>query len=150
MHFRAALPSDAAKISALILSFQAQLTLHPDGRGAEQFFASVSEESERGYIESGRYEYLLAEEDNDLAGFVAIRDKTHLFHLFVASHFQRTGLARELWNRVRKPAVRYTLHSSINAVPAYERFGFVVAGKQQQVHGIVFQPMQLEPEENGA
>lgn len=150
MHFRAALPSDAAKISALIMSFQSQLTLHPDGRGAEQFFASVSEESERGYIGSERYEYLLAEDNNDLAGFVAIRDKTHVFHLFVARYFQRAGLARELWNRVRRPAVRYTVNASLDAIPAYERFGFVAAGRQQQCHGIVFQPMQLELAEDDA
>lgn len=150
MHFRAALPSDAAKISALIMSFQSQLTLHLDGRGAEQFFASVSEESECGYIESARYEYLLAEENNDLAGFVAIRDKTQVFHLFVAPHFQHAGLARDLWNRVCRPAVRYTVNASLDAIPAYERFGFVVAGPQQQAHGIVFQPMQLELAENGA
>ncbi len=132
------------------MSFRAQLTSNPDGQGAEQFFASVSVDSERAYIESERYEFLLAEDGSDLAGFIAIRDKTHLFHLFVAHGFQRAGLARELWTRVRQPALRYTVNASLNAIPVYERLGFVAAGDRQHVHGVTFLPMQLEPRNDGA
>lgn len=131
------------------MSFQRLLTVEPDGKGAEAFFASVSEQSERTYIGSERYDFLVAEEDGQLAGVVAVRDRTHLFHLFVASRFQRAGLARELWNRARQRASAaggtgsYTVNASLHAVTAYEHLGFVRAGQPLQAHGIAYLPMRM-------
>ena len=149
INFRAALPADAENISALIMSFQPQLTIEPDGRGAEQFCASIRPDAERGYIESERYQYLVAEVGDALAGVIAIFDKTHLFHLFVARTHQRQGLARELWNRVRQPEVRYTVNASLAAVPTYERLGFIATSEPQHKHGIAFLPMRWEAEHFG-
>ena len=97
--FRPAVPEDAAAISTLIMRFRAQLAIDPTGAGAEKFFASVSPEAQARYIRSDRYTYLIAEIDGRLAGVIAMRDGSHLFHLFVASEHQRCGLARELWRR---------------------------------------------------
>jgi GNAT superfamily N-acetyltransferase len=146
MHFRPALPADAENISALIMSFQPQLTIEPDGRGAEQFFAAVHPDAERGYIESEKYQYLVAEVGNALAGVIAIFNKTHLFRLFVARTHQRQGLARELWNRLHQPEIRYTVNASLAAVPTYERLGFVATSEPQRNHGIAFLPMRWEAE----
>lgn len=149
INFRPALPADAENISALIMSFQPQLTIEPDGRGAEQFFASVRPNAERGYIESERYQFLIAEVCDTLAGVIAIRDKTHLFRLFVARTHQRQGLARELWNRIHQPEVRYTVNASLAAVPTYERLGFIATSEPQRQHGIAFLPMRWEAEHFG-
>jgi hypothetical protein len=37
---------------------------------------------------------------------------------------------------------RYTVHSSLGAVPVYERFAFVATGPVITKHGISFQPMR--------
>jgi GNAT superfamily N-acetyltransferase len=146
--FRPAKPEDAEKISALILSFRRELTLESRGVGAEKFLASVSAESERSYIESDRYEYLIAEDGNDLAGFIAVRDRTHVFHMFVARNHQRCGLARELWRKVRDsahvsgPDPVFTVNSSLNAEPVYKRFGFERVAEPIQEAGIEFVPMR--------
>ena len=58
---RAGRPGDAPAIAALIAGFHRLITVHPDGSGAGQYVASVSEASERGYLESERYAYLVAE-----------------------------------------------------------------------------------------
>lgn len=151
MNYRCAKPEDAERLSELVMSFQHLLTADPDGSGAETFFASVSADAERGYIQSGRYYFLVAETGEEIVGFIAIRDRTHLFHMFVASSHQRRGLARELWRRARKaveelgPVEQFTVNSSTTAVPVYERFGFRAASDPVREHGVEFIPMRYRP-----
>jgi GNAT superfamily N-acetyltransferase len=149
MIFRAAMASDAAAISELVLAFRHEYLLDPTGRGAEEFLTSVSTEAERGYIGSARYYYLLGEVEGALAGVIALREKTHIFRLFVARNFQRQGLARELWRRARQAlgpvdqAMNFTVNSSPMAVQIYRRLGFEQTSLQLEMHGIAFVPMRL-------
>src|SRR5262249_38196638 len=99
MEFRAGSLADAEAIAGLIASFQSELTDDPSGAGAEEYLASVSVQAERGYLASERYRYLLVYSDSQLGGFIAIRDGSHLFHLFVERTHQRQGIARRLWER---------------------------------------------------
>ncbi len=99
MEFRAGSPSDADAIAGLIASFRNELTDDPSGAGAEEYLASVSVRAEREYLASARYGYLLAYSGSQLVGFIAIRDGSHLFHLFVERAHQRQGIARLLWER---------------------------------------------------
>jgi predicted GNAT family N-acyltransferase len=148
MEFRRGSPADAEAIASLIASFQSELTDHPSGAGAERYLVSVSVKAERDYLASERYLYLLAYSDSQLAGFIAIRDGSHLFHLFVQRSHQRQGLARRLWERaLREPYTSssngaFTVNSSLSAVPVYQAFGFVPAGSIQSAHGISFLPMR--------
>jgi hypothetical protein len=79
MEFRPGLPADAEAIAGLIASFQSELTDDPSGAGAEEYLASVSVQAEREYLSSERYRYLVAYSDSHVAGFIAIRDGSHLF-----------------------------------------------------------------------
>lgn len=148
MKFRPGSPADAEAIARLIASFQSELTDDPSGTGAEHFLASVSIQAERNYLASERYRYLLAYSDSQLAGFVAIRDGSHLFHLFVERSHQGQGVARRLWERALQDLCApgsdggFTVNSSLSAVPVYEAFGFVAAGSIQREHGISFLPMR--------
>jgi GNAT superfamily N-acetyltransferase len=151
MRLRAGRPADAAACAALIAAFQRELTDDPDGLGAEPYLASVSEQAELGYLASARYVYFVAVEGRgqheSLLGFIALRDRRHLFHLFVARAAQGRGVARRLWDRaldkVRGPdgEPAMTVNSSLRAVPVYRAFGFVETGPVARVHGISFQPM---------
>jgi GNAT superfamily N-acetyltransferase len=148
MEIRAGSPSDAEAIARLIASFQSGLTDDPSGAGAEEYLASVSLQAEREYLASERYRYLLAYSDSQLAGFIAIRDGSHLFHLFVERSHQRQGIARRLWERALEELCApgsegaFTVNSSLSAVPVYQAFGFVSAGSTQSMHGISFLPMR--------
>ena len=148
MEFRAGSLSDAEAIAGLIASFQSELTDDPSGVGAEEYLASVSVQSEREYLASERYRYLLAYSDSKLAGFIAIRDGSHLFHLFVERSHQRQGIARRLWERALRQLCApnsdgwCTVNSSLSAVPVYEAFGFVPTGLIQRMNGISFLPMR--------
>ncbi len=148
MEIRAGSPSDAEAIAGLIASFQSELTDDPSGAGAEGYLASVSVHAEREYLASARYRYLLAFGGSELAGFIAIRDGSHLFHLFVGRAHQRQGLGRRLWQQALRELCPpnsegvFTVNSSLSAIPVYRRFGFVPAGSTQSVHGISFLPMR--------
>lgn len=146
--------ADASRISALIRTLSNPFFVSPSGEGAEPFLASISESAIQGYVSSSNFEYLVAKKEHQLAGFVALRDNSHLFHLFVAESFQGQGLGGKLWQAVKAKAVqlgnpgKFTVNSSLNAQPVYERFGFVASGPVVQTHGIAFQPMQLSLAQN--
>lgn len=152
---RAAAPGDAPAIAALIASYEGDLVL--DRAQAAPYLASVSEEAERGYLASPRYRYVVAEVDAGpeggspgLAGFIAMRDTTHLFHLFVERAWHRRGLARALWARVLQeagdlqPPPRRTVNASLSAVPVYRALGFAETGPVTHVHGIALVPMATQ------
>ena len=155
MEFRAGSPADAEAIADLIASFQSELTDDPFGAGAAEYLASVSVQAERKYLASERYRYLVAYSDSQLAGFIAIRDASHLFHLFVERSHQRQGIARRLWERALEELGAsgsngaFTVNSSLSAVPVYQAFGFVPTGSTQSMHGISFLPMRRQATEAG-
>ena len=92
--------------------------------------------------------YCKAIADGRLAGVVAMRDHTHLFHLFVDPVFQNQGLSRQLWLHVKAMALSkghaggFTVNATIYAMPVYERFGFAATGAKVDKNGISFVPMR--------
>lgn len=149
MKLRQGTADDAEAIAELIASFQPELTDHPDGAGAELYFAAVSSQAEREYLQSPRYLYIIAEREKSMLGFIALRDVTHVFHLFVARRYQRQGVARRLWLEAKAQAIKtaapsqFTVNSSLLAVGVYRAFGFEPAGEVVSMHGISFMPMRL-------
>lgn len=148
MQIRRATGADAAQISSLIHSLSGTFLLSPDGSGAEPFLDSITEQAVRGYISASNFSYLVAEIDDELVGVVALRDNTHLYHLFITQAHQGKGLGRSLWQSVKQAALRagnggqFTVNSSLNAVPVYERFGFIPSGPKFEKNGVAFVPMQ--------
>ena len=121
----------------------------PSGEGAEPFFAAIGEPAIQGYVSAGNFDYFVAKQEGLLAGVIALRDNRHLFHLFVAEPFQGQGLGGQLWHTVKANAIQtgnpgqFTVNSSLNALPVYEKFGFVASGPIALTHGVAFQPMRL-------
>jgi ribosomal protein S18 acetylase RimI-like enzyme len=147
MNIRPATVADAEKLSALLIELSGPFYTSPTRVGAEPFLASVSVEALRRYLSAPNFSYYVAEASGELAGFIALRDNSHLFNLFVATPFQRNGLATQLWGMVKAEALaagnpgQFTVNASLNAVPVYQRFGFVCKGEIQFAHGISFQSM---------
>ena len=81
--------------------------------------------------------------------FVAavIKPPTHLYHLFVRTDQQRTGIGTKLLKIVDAWCVDSfgtpiaTVNSSLNAVEAYRRFGFNTDGPIIEIDGVRHQPM---------
>jgi GNAT superfamily N-acetyltransferase len=74
----------------------------------------------------------LAFVDDALAAVAAVRDDSHVFQLFAGTRYQGQGIARKLWDRLRRDCVRragtraFTLNAAPGAVPVYLHMGFVI------------------------
>ena len=155
MQVRSATELDAKRISSLVQRLSGPFLLSPNSEGAEQFLVSNRKSAIRSCIAADHFLYLIVEGGSELAGVVALRDKRHLHHLFVAPAHQGKGLGRRLLLMVKKAALEagnggyFTVNSSLNAVPVYGRFGFGSSGTKVEKNGVAFVPMQSIARENG-
>ena len=88
---------------------------------------------------------LVAEKAGQVVGVVELKAGQHLAMLFVAPELQGQGIGRALLRAVL-PQVRgpqMTVRASLNAVPAYEHYGFVLDGEVGQFNGLIYQPLVL-------
>ncbi|MDO4489042.1 MAG: GNAT family N-acetyltransferase [Eubacteriales bacterium] len=86
-----------------------------------------------------------AYEDNEPAGIIATREAgRHVALFFVAGKYHRQGIGRRLFEAMLKdnPKDELTVHSSLYAVPVYERLGFIRTGDVQSEDGITYLPMK--------
>jgi ribosomal protein S18 acetylase RimI-like enzyme len=147
---RKATPEDALPISQLIHEVALRFNAGPGGELAPWFLASVTPSAIAACIGDTRFNYLLGLVGEALAGVVAVRDATHVHHLFVAADFHCRGIATSLWERAKTDAKAagngegFLVRSSDFAVPAYERFGFRVIGTRFEKDGMAFVPMWLK------
>lgn len=148
---RVAVAADASAISELINSLMPYMTLHPDARGAEEFIQGMAVPAIESYVTAPNYFYQMGLVDGELAGVIAMRDGSHVFHMFVAEKYQGRGVARQMWQAASEHALRtgnragFTVNASRIAVPVYRRFGFFTVGALIEQHGIAYQPMRMRP-----
>ena len=156
MQIRLATTEDVESISQLIKGLADYFTIDRQGHGAEAFLQSIEPVAIQGYVTAPNFSYFIGLVERQLAGVVAVRDITHLYHLFVAQEFQGQGLSRQLWQHAKEVATSagnltgFTVNSTPFAVPVYERFGFKATGPRVETNGIAFVPMRLDLETSNA
>ncbi len=147
---RAAEISDADAIAELICATASRSFL-PDfpSYGQTRFLADRASEAMRRRLESGDFQYYVAELGGSIIGVVGIREGSHLFNLFVAEHAQGHGLGKLLWEHAKgrclagRPVEAFTVNSAKSAVGVYEGLGFVIVGDVVGSGGVVYIPMRL-------
>lgn len=94
---------------------------------------------------------LVAVAQGEVVGVIEVRDYDHISLFFVDKEFQQRGIGKELMGRSlgicrnRKSDVsQISVHSSLYAVPVYEKLGFLPSGPRQITNGMIFVPMVLE------
>ena len=127
---------------------------HYQPEGVTEFHRYAAAEALLKRQEDG-YITLVAERSGELIGMLHLREPCHVSMLFVRASFQQGGIGRGLLVAacalVGDTGCMFTVNSSPNAVSAYERLGFRIAGPEQCRHGIRFVPMQrLSPDDNNA
>jgi ribosomal protein S18 acetylase RimI-like enzyme len=116
--------------------------------GAATFLRENDEQAIGDYVARGHV-YHVAVIDGELAGFIAMRERSHVFHLFVDKRRQHQGIARRLWEVAQAAALEggpleaFTVNASNLAVPVYEAFGFVRTAPTQFTNGLYYNPMAL-------
>ena len=90
----------------------------------------------------------LAFVDGALAGVAAVRNDSHVFQLFIGTRYQGQGIARKLWERLRRDCVRrtgtrvFTLNAAPGAVPVYLHMGFEIDHDPARMRGkVIAAPM---------
>jgi GNAT superfamily N-acetyltransferase len=113
--------------------------------GAKEFFRAAREMI---YERPAKHFILVAEAKNRIAGMIDVRNNKHICLFFVAKAFQRQGIGRGLLEQAIAACIRndptvaeIDVHSSLFAVQAYQRLGFIQSKPEQVVNGIRFAPM---------
>jgi GNAT superfamily N-acetyltransferase len=143
---------DASRISNFVTCIAVkQIGPTLSDAGIKHLLAEMSTENQAERIRLG-FQFFIASDDSVMVGVVAIRLPSHLYYLFVDPDRQRQGIGRQLWTWARDWARdsfkqdTFTVNSSLNAVEAYERFGFVTTGPIEEMHGVRYQPMRFATE----
>jgi ribosomal protein S18 acetylase RimI-like enzyme len=148
MHIRSLVPADIPAAAALLRRAAEEFILHEStpANGAI-FLAEQGEEGMRSFLAKG-FVYHVADVDGELAGFIAVRERSHVYSLYVDKRFHRRGIARALWDVARAAAIGpghpgfFTVNASNHALPFYASLGFVPTAPTQT--GIVrYNPMRL-------
>jgi GNAT superfamily N-acetyltransferase len=149
MRIRPIEDKDVPAVARLLKVLAREFIVHESTpEGAATFLRENDEDAIRRYIASGQV-YHVAESDGQIAGFISIRDRSHLFHMFVGVKWQGQGVARKLWERARQAAMdaggsgNFTVNASNFAVPVYEAMGFARTAPTQCLKGLYFNPMKL-------
>src|SRR5574344_2638773 len=81
----------------------------------------------------------------ELVGMIAIRDYQHISLFFIKTAYQRKGIGRLIFNRVREDYEKqiFTVNSSPYAVDIYKRLGFMPISAERITNGIKYTPMVL-------
>jgi GNAT superfamily N-acetyltransferase len=148
MQIRSLALDDIPAAAALLRRAAEEFILHEStpADGAV-FLAEQGEQAMRGFLAKG-YVYHVAELDGTLAGFIAVRERSHVYSLYVDGRFHRRGIARRLWETAMATALgpghpgAFTVNASNHALPFYTSLGFVPTAPTQA--GIVrYNPMRL-------
>jgi GNAT superfamily N-acetyltransferase len=136
---------DAQHLRNLVSSLS-HFYLSQDNLDLPQWFsASIGLDQFEARLESAEFTNIIAEIDNYIVGYISIQENNYLYHLFVAQKYQRKGIARQLWIEVQKTcsSLKYTVNSSIYAIPIYEKFGFIALESIREKDGIKYQLMEF-------
>jgi ribosomal protein S18 acetylase RimI-like enzyme len=148
MHIRSLVPDDIPAAAALLRRAAEEFILHESTPADGAIvLAEQGEEGMRSFLAKG-FVYHVADVDGELAGFIAIRERSHVYSLYVDKRFHRRGIARALWDVARAAAIGpghpgfFTVNASNHALPFYASLGFVPTAPTQT--GIVrYNPMRL-------
>jgi len=144
--------ADIPAAAALLRRAAEEFILHESTpQDATAFLVGQGEAALRSRIASG-YVYHVALIDGELAGFVGVRERSHVYSLYVDKRYQRRGIGRALWETARAAALDgasdhpgvFTVNASNYAVPSYLALGFERTAPMQ-VSTVRYNPMRFVP-----
>lgn len=84
-----------------------------------------------------------------VVGILTLKDLAKVDQLFVDPEMQRQGVASKLWEAAKSHSLKngdidkFSVKSSTQAIPFYQRIGFKVVGGREIRDGVIFTPMEL-------
>ena len=146
MSIRKALKEDAEKINNLVTSLSVYFLSTGQKELPRWFSNTLTKSKFENRLNDNEYLNFVYEIKNDIVAFISINTNGHLYHLFVSREYQRKGISKKLWNKILTECKlsKYTVRSSLYAVPIYKKFGFQESDKVGEKDGIEFQPMEYK------
>lgn len=110
--------------------------------GIATFRAGMSKNEILKRLNSGNV-FLVCKTNTAVVGVAELRNNNHLNLLFVDPNTQRKGIGKMLFHSLSKKSFKkeITVNSSLNAIEAYLKFGFIKNGVESEVRGIRYLPM---------
>ena len=142
--------NDSSEIGELIRVLAEKFITHEfDTKARTHFLSSNDGISVEKNMKSG-FSYHVAADRGRIVGVVGVKDKSHLYHLFVAEDSQGKGFARKLWEKALRELTSQgdtkviTVNSSNNAIGFYKKLGFNQTGPVIEKEGIQYNPMEYK------
>ncbi len=145
MDIRDATKEDATQIKQLVIGLSHLYLANTADLVPARFLATLELKEFEKRIKEDQFTNLVCKTNEKIIGFISVKDKNHIYHLFVSQQHQRKGFAKKLWKAATAlcGATRYTVRSSLYAVPVYESFGFIKSADAEAKDSIEFQKMEL-------
>jgi GNAT superfamily N-acetyltransferase len=114
--------------------------------GKKTFSEHLKKDIEAGFL-NPEFDFYGIRSHGILIGYVALKKKSHIFHLCVIPNEQKRGIGKMLLEYVEKKSKKagssqLTVNASLNAIPFYQKCGFETNSAIQERSGIRFQPME--------
>ena len=91
---------------------------------------------------------LMVESYDRVVGVIGYRDNSHICLLFVDKKHHNQGIAKSLFEKVKKEVSLYTDKITVNSSPYalgfYKKMGFMETDTLREVDGIKFIPMEMK------
>lgn len=117
--------------------------------GIENFKEFIDSDRLYKNMKSGFMNFWGCFDKGNLIGVIASREVKHVSLLFVKKEYHRMGIARKLFNELKKEIIKnnphieaITVNSSPFAVKIYERLGFNKISDEIMQDGLRFTPMK--------
>lgn len=150
MDIRKATPEDASRISELLQSLAKKFILPTcEPQVHAHLLASMSEQAIQQNLQDGFLYLVIDGPDQQLIATAGLRDRSHLYHLFVHENFGKQGIARQLWQAILHETLtsehngEFTVNSALHAEGLYRKLGFARTEGIRHRHGMVDIPMKL-------
>lgn len=141
---RLALEADVSDIAELIYSTSVACCFSPAQPCPKWYEESVQPSQISTQFKSEQMVWLVAVEEQKLAGVLAVTDKSHVKYFFVHPAFQKLGVGKKLWESAMDRGAlgnSITVRSSLFAVPVYQRLGFKAIEPPKSFNGMDYQTM---------
>jgi predicted GNAT family N-acyltransferase len=143
-------PGEEEKVCHLVLQvFNDFVAQQYESEGVEEFKRYVDSNSMAKRIQSNHL-ILIAEANKKMIGTIEMRNFNHISLFFVSREKQHQGIGGQLLRealiiaRQHEPDLaEVDVHSSPNAVDAYKKLGFHIAGPEILENGIRYIPMKM-------
>ena len=81
----------------------------------------ISADAFKSRLDTSEFYNVVCELDGRIVGYISVKQRFQIYHLFVAEQHQGKGIAKKLWSHITEKfgLSKYFVRSSLYAIPAW-------------------------------